>query len=84
MNRSRRSIRNSTSDVDSFGREMVGSRIKMTESPSAGAGPPRRVTRGNKSAMKAFADNAPLTDAELDRLGDFLKSSKGARPTSKN
>ena len=29
--------------------------------------------------MKTFAQNEPLTDAELDRLGDFLKGCKGAR-----
>jgi len=29
--------------------------------------------------MKTFADNEPLTDAELDRLGDFLKSCKGSK-----
>ena len=27
--------------------------------------------------MRTFAQNEPLTDAELDRLGDFLKSCKG-------
>jgi uncharacterized protein len=27
--------------------------------------------------MRTFTQNEPLTDAELDRLGDFLKSSKG-------
>jgi len=29
--------------------------------------------------MKAFTQNEPLTDAELDRLGEFLKSCKGGR-----
>lgn len=29
--------------------------------------------------MKTFAEPEPLTDAELDRLGDFLKSCKGGR-----
>jgi hypothetical protein len=29
--------------------------------------------------MRTFAQNEPLTDAELDRLGDFLKSCKGGR-----
>ena len=29
--------------------------------------------------MRTFTQNEPLTDAELDRLGDFLKSSKGGR-----
>jgi uncharacterized protein len=29
--------------------------------------------------MKAFTEHEPLTDAELDRLGDFLKSCKGGR-----
>jgi uncharacterized protein len=29
--------------------------------------------------MKMFTQNEPLTDAELDRLGDFLKSCKGGR-----
>ena len=28
--------------------------------------------------MKTFAQNEPLTDAELDRLGDFPKGCKGA------
>ena len=27
--------------------------------------------------MRAFTENAPLTDAEFDRLGQFLKSCKG-------
>jgi len=29
--------------------------------------------------VKTFTDNEPLTDAELDRLGDFLKSCKGGK-----
>ena len=29
--------------------------------------------------MKMFTQNEPLTDAELDRLGDFLKGCKGGR-----
>jgi uncharacterized protein len=29
--------------------------------------------------MRTFTQNEPLTDAELDRLGDFLKSCKGGR-----
>lgn len=29
--------------------------------------------------MKTFTDNKPLTDAELNRLGDFLKSCKGGK-----
>jgi yecA family protein len=29
--------------------------------------------------MDMFSQHAPLTDAELDRLGDFLKSCKGGR-----
>jgi uncharacterized protein len=29
--------------------------------------------------MRTFTQNDPLTDAELDRLGDFLKSCKGGR-----
>ncbi|HKV78884.1 MAG TPA: UPF0149 family protein [Candidatus Sulfotelmatobacter sp.] len=29
--------------------------------------------------IRTFADNEPLTDAELDRLGDFLKSCKGGK-----
>jgi hypothetical protein len=29
--------------------------------------------------MKTFTQNEPLTDAELDRLGDFLKNCKGGR-----
>jgi uncharacterized protein len=32
-----------------------------------------------KTAMKTFTQHEPLTDAELDRLGDFLKSCKGGR-----
>jgi uncharacterized protein len=28
---------------------------------------------------RVFTQNEPLTDAELDRLGDFLKSCKGGR-----
>ena len=29
--------------------------------------------------MRTFTQNEPLTDAELDRLGDFLKSCKGSK-----
>ena len=29
--------------------------------------------------MKTLTQHAPLTDAELDRLGDFLKSCKGGK-----
>src|SRR5260370_36765746 len=29
--------------------------------------------------MRTFTQHEPLTDAELDRLGDFLKSCKGGR-----
>jgi hypothetical protein len=29
--------------------------------------------------MKTFTQNEPLTDAELDRLGGFLKGCKGGR-----
>jgi hypothetical protein len=29
--------------------------------------------------MRTFAQNEPLTDAELDRLGDFIKGCKGGR-----
>jgi len=29
--------------------------------------------------VKTFSQNDPLTDAELDRLGDFLKGCKGGR-----
>ena len=29
--------------------------------------------------MKMFTQHEPLTDAELDRLGDFLKSCKGGK-----
>jgi hypothetical protein len=29
--------------------------------------------------MRTFAQNEPLTDAELDRLGGFLESCKGGR-----
>ena len=29
--------------------------------------------------MRMFIQNESLTDAQLDRLGDFLKSYKGAR-----
>jgi len=32
--------------------------------------------------MKMFTQHEPLTDAELDRLGDFLKSCKGGRAMS--
>jgi hypothetical protein len=34
---------------------------------------------GAETPMKTFAEPEPLTDAELDRLGDFLKSCKGGR-----
>ncbi|HYW39251.1 MAG TPA: UPF0149 family protein [Terriglobales bacterium] len=45
---------------------------------------PRRMLAETKAAcgwfhMKTFTQNDPLTDAELDRLGDFLKSCKGGR-----
>ena len=30
-------------------------------------------------AIRIHQPNEPLTDAELDRLGDFLKSGKGGR-----
>jgi hypothetical protein len=33
-------------------------------------------------AVKAFTQNELLTDAGLDRLGDFLKGSKGGRATN--
>ena len=29
--------------------------------------------------MRTFAKNDPLTDAELDRLGDFLKTARAER-----
>jgi uncharacterized protein len=29
--------------------------------------------------MKAFTGHEPLTDAELDRFGDFLESCKGGK-----
>ena len=29
--------------------------------------------------MRTFTQNEPLTDAELDRLGDFLASCKGSK-----
>ena len=29
--------------------------------------------------MRTFTGNAPLTDAELDRLGEFLKNCKGGK-----
>jgi uncharacterized protein len=29
--------------------------------------------------VRTFTQNEPLTDAELDRLGDFLKSCKGGK-----
>jgi hypothetical protein len=29
--------------------------------------------------MKLVTQNEPLTDADLDRLGDFLESSKGEK-----
>jgi hypothetical protein len=32
--------------------------------------------------MKTFTQNEPVTDAEIDRLGDFLKSCKGGRATN--
>jgi hypothetical protein len=32
--------------------------------------------------MRTFTQNEPLTDAELDRLGDFLESCKGGRAMS--
>jgi len=45
---------------------------------------PRRMLAETKAAcgwfpMRTFTQNDPLTDAELDRLGDFLKSCKGGR-----
>src|SRR5271165_7440731 len=32
-----------------------------------------------RDTMRTFAQNDPLTDVELDRLGDFLKRCKGGR-----
>ena len=32
-----------------------------------------------EAPMRTFSDNEPLTDAELDRLGDFLKSAKDGK-----
>jgi hypothetical protein len=29
--------------------------------------------------LKTFTQNDPLTDAEFERIGDFLKSCKGGR-----
>jgi uncharacterized protein len=46
---------------------------------------PRRMLAERNAAscgwfpMKTFTQNEPLTDAELGRLGDFLKSCKGGR-----
>jgi yecA family protein len=36
-------------------------------------------TRTGGSLMKTFTQHDQLTDAELDRLADFLKSCKGGR-----
>lgn len=33
----------------------------------------------DSSSMRTFTDNEPLTDAELDRLGDFLESCKSGK-----
>ena len=38
-----------------------------------------RTHPARSSSMRTFTQNEPLTDAELDRLGDFLKSCKGGR-----
>jgi hypothetical protein len=46
---------------------------------------PRRMLAETNAAscgwfpVRTFTQNEPLTDAELDRLGDFLKSCKGGR-----
>jgi uncharacterized protein len=42
---------------------------------------PRRMLAepADGSPMKTFTQHDPLTDAELDRLGDFLKSCKGGK-----
>jgi hypothetical protein len=46
---------------------------------------PRRMLAVTNAApcgwfpMKTFTQNEPLTDAELDHLGDFLESCKGGR-----
>ena len=45
---------------------------------------PRRMLAETKAAcgwfpMKMFTQSEPLMDAELDRLGDFLKGCKGGR-----
>jgi len=34
--------------------------------------------------MRTFTDNEPLTDAELDRLGDFFESCKGNGASLRN
>src|ERR1019366_8961250 len=51
----------------------------MKECPAPGMTHPSRILRQTKLPMKTFAEPEPLTDAELDRLGDFLKSCKGGR-----
>lgn len=41
---------------------------------------PMETRRGARQfPMRTFADNEPLTDAQLDRLGDFLQSCKGGK-----
>ena len=37
------------------------------------------LLRSSGDPLKTFTQNEPLTDTELDRLGDFLKSCKGGR-----
>src|SRR5208337_2886255 len=39
----------------------------------------KRLTSTPEILMKTFAQNQPLTDAELDRLAEFLKSCKGGK-----
>ena len=51
----------------------------MKESPTPGTTHPRGILGQTKLPMSAFAQLQPLTDAELDRLGDFLESCKGGR-----
>src|ERR1017187_3618305 len=38
-----------------------------------------RTHPARSSSMRTFTQNEPLTDAELDRLGDFLESCKSGK-----
>ena len=51
----------------------------MKESPIPGMTHPRRILRQTKLPMSAFAQPEPLTDGELDRLGDFLEGCKSGK-----